>query len=251
MKDDELREIIAGHGGSLDGTADRPKLQQRAQEVVESLSRRLNDARQCTRYVQDIEVAQQNAVALRELLRDRPTRATAVGALLADPNAVPQLVNVARAPTASLATRAVLFECLGELGDASAESPVHRDGLAVDAALRALGMRSPPDQYADQQSQDAMHAAATAAPRVRAGNRRHRRSRRGRSSLAPRRICGQHRPARPRRCHRPRPPRPPLARRARRRRRPRAPNQRARAAAATAGSTRMVATSARRSTSAR
>ena len=84
MKDDELREIIAGHGGSLDGTADRPKLQQRAQEVVESLSRRLNDARQCTRYVQDIEVAQQNAVALRELLRDRPTRATAVGALLAD-----------------------------------------------------------------------------------------------------------------------------------------------------------------------
>ena len=161
MKDDELREIIAGHGGSLDGTADRPKLQQRAQDVVESLSRRLNDARQCTRYVQDIEVAQQNAVALRELLRDRPTRATAVGALLADPNAVPQLVNVARAPTASLATRAVLFECLGEFGDASAESPVHRDGLAVDAALRALGMRSPPDQYADQQSQDAMHAAAT------------------------------------------------------------------------------------------
>ena len=36
MKDDELREIIAGHGGSLDGTADRPKLQQRAQEVVDS-----------------------------------------------------------------------------------------------------------------------------------------------------------------------------------------------------------------------
>ena len=67
MKDDELREIIAGHGGSLDGTADRPKLQQRAQDVVESLSRRLNDARQCTRYVQDIEVAQQNAVVLRLL----------------------------------------------------------------------------------------------------------------------------------------------------------------------------------------